>query len=232
MCAQNNRNQQIEPMKITTLVKNPQIIARASSCFGPATILFSLVLLPSAQEAPAQNIYTMDVPITVPWTDTGINIAAGSRLEITASGIVAFGGSPGQTTDANGGDVITGQQFFQDCVLPNTVCHSFIGKIGGTTDIGTGTPVSEVTPGDGPGFVGISYSEVTSTGGELFLGFNDEIGGFGDNSGSFSVTVDVVPVPEPSTVALVGFGVLVLLVRFNKQQGGLPGRMQTRPKSS
>ena len=44
MCAQNNRNQQIEPMKITTLVKNPQIIARASSCFGPATILFSLVL--------------------------------------------------------------------------------------------------------------------------------------------------------------------------------------------
>jgi hypothetical protein len=218
-------------MKITTLIKNPQIISRAFSCFGPTTILFSLVLLQSAQEAPAQNIYTMDVPCTVPWTDTGINIAAGSQLDITASGIVRYGWDQGQTTDANGGDY-TGPQFFQDCVLPNATCHSLIGKIGGTTDIGTGVPVPEGTPGDGLGFVGTFYSEMITTGGELFLGFNDEVWGFGDNSGSFSVTIDVVPVPEPSTVALVGFGGLTLLVRFNKQQGGLPGRMQTRPKSS
>jgi hypothetical protein len=218
-------------MKTTTLVKNPQIIARASSCFGPTAILFSLLLLRGAQEAPAQNIYTMNIPISVPWTDTGINIAAGSQLDITASGIVVYGGSPGQVTDANGGNW-DGQQFFQTAVLPNTIIVSLIGKIGGTTDIGTGTPVPEGTPGDGPGFVGISYSEVTSTSGELFLGFNDQVEGFWDNSGSFSVTIDVVPVPEPSTVALVGFGCLVLLVRFNKQRGRLPGRMQTRPKSS
>jgi hypothetical protein len=218
-------------MKTTTLVKNPQIIARASSCFGPTAILFSLLLLRGAQEAPAQNIYTMNVPIAVPWTDTGINIAAGSQFDITASGIVAYGGSPSQVTDANGGDS-SGIQFFQDDVLPNTITHSLIGKIGGTTDIGTGVPVPEGTPGDGLGFVGTSYSEMITTGGELFLGFNDEVGGFRDNSGSFSVTIDVVPVPEPSTVALVGFGCLVLLVRFNKQRGSLPGRMQTRPKSS
>jgi hypothetical protein len=173
----------------------------------------------------------MNVTSTVPWTDTGIYIAAGSQLDITASGIVAYGTSPVQVTDANGGES-SGQQFFQNAVLPNTIIVSLIGKIGGTTDIGTGTPVPEGTPGDGPGFVGISYSEVTSTSGELFLGFNDQVGGFWDNSGSFSVTIDVVPVPEPSTVTLVGFGCLVLLVRFNKQRGRLPGRMQTRPKSS
>jgi hypothetical protein len=218
-------------MKTTTLVKNPQIIARTSSCFGPTAILFSLFLLRGAQEAPAQNIYTMNVTSTVPWTDTGIYIAAGSQLDITASGIVAYGRSPAQVPDANGGES-SGQQFFQTAVLPNTIIVSLIGKIGGTTDVGTGTPVPEGTPGDGPGFVGISYSEVTSTSGELFLGFNDQVGGFWDNSGSFSVTIDVVPVPEPSTVALVGFGCLVLLVRFNKQRGSLPGRMQTRPKSS
>jgi hypothetical protein len=218
-------------MKTTTLVKNPQIISRASSCFGPATILFSLVLLQSAQEAPAQNIYTMDVPCTVPWTDTGINIAAGSQLDITASGIVSYGSFPFEVTDANGGNW-DGQQFFETAVLPNTTVVSLIGKIGGTTDIETGTSVSEGTPGNGPGFVGTSYSEMISTSGELFLGFNDQIQSFGDNSGSFSVTIDVVPVPEPSTVALVGFGGLALLVRFNKQQGGLSGRMQTRPKSS
>ena len=136
----------------------------------------------------------------MPWTDTGINIAAGSQLDITASGIVAYGGSTDQTTDANGG--IPSQEFFQNAVLPNTIIVSLIGKIGGTIDVGTGTPVPEGTPGDGPGFVGISYSEVTPTGGELFLGFNDQVGAFWDNSGSFSVTIDVVPVPEPSTVAL------------------------------
>jgi hypothetical protein len=182
------------------------------------------MLLPSVQEAPAQNIYTMDVPITVPWTDTGINIAAGSQFVITASGLVAYGGATDQTTDANGG--IPSQEFFQNAVLPNTIIVSLIGKIGGTIDVGTGTPVLEGTPGDGPGFVGISYSEATPAGGELFLGFNDQVGGFWDNSGSFSVTIDVVPVPEPSPVALVGFGVLALLVRSNKQQGrfapGLP----------
>lgn len=217
---------EVKTTKTTADVKSPQIISRAFSWFGPATILFSVVLLPSVQEAPAQNFYTLNVPITVPWTDTGINIAAGSQLDITASGIVAYGGSPGQVTDANGGNW-DGQQFFQTAVLPNTIIVSLIGKIGGTTDIGTGTPVPEGTPGDGPGFVGISYSEVTSISGELFLGFNDQVGGFWDNSGSFSVTIDVVPVPEPSTVALVGFGVLALLVRSNKQQGRFAPRLPT-----
>lgn len=203
-------------MKTTTVVKNSQTISHAFSCFGLVTVLFSLVLLPNAQEARAQNIYMMDIPCTVPWTDTGINIAAGSLLDITASGIVRYGGSEGQEAEANGGDV-TGQQFFPTAVLPDATIVSLIGKIGGTTDIGTGTPLPEGTPGNGPGFAGASYSEVIPTSGELFLGFNDQIGGFWDNSGSFSVTISVVP--EPSTVALAGFGGLALLVGFNKQRG-------------
>jgi len=150
------------------------------------------------------TVYTLDVPCTVPWTDTGINIAAGSQLDITATGIVAYGGSPSQVTDANGGDY-TGQQFLSDMMLSNTVCHSLIGKIGGTIDIGTGTLVPEGTPGNGPGFVGTSYGELISTSGEIFLGFNDDPAGFWDNSGSFSVTISVVPSDPLQITPVTGF---------------------------
>jgi hypothetical protein len=150
----------------------------------------------------------MDVSSTVPWTDTGINIASGSQLDITASGLVAYALNIAMV-NANGGDW-TGAQFFADSVFPNTTTHSLIGKIGGTTDVGTGAPVPEGTPGNGPGFVGTSYSEVIPISGELFLGFNDEVGSFQDNSGSFLVTISVIP--EPSTLALAGLGGLSFLL--------------------
>jgi hypothetical protein len=83
-----------------------------------------------------------------------------------------------------------------------------IGKIGGTTALGTGTPVPEGLPGNGPGYVGSSYNQFIGTGGELFLGFNDQTTAFGDNSGSFAVTVTTVAIPEPSSGALAGlFGI-------------------------
>jgi hypothetical protein len=68
------------------------------------------LLLRSAEEASALAIYTLGVTATVPWTDTGINIAAGSQLDITASGIVHYSTSSYQVCDANGGDY-TGTQF-------------------------------------------------------------------------------------------------------------------------
>jgi hypothetical protein len=178
--------------------------------FGAATIIPSLLLLQGAGVAIAQNIYTLAVPDTVPWTDTGIYLAAGSQLDITATGIVHYSTSSYQVCDANGGDY-SGAQFLSDQMLPNTVCHSLVGKIGGTTSVGTGTPVPEGISGDGPGFVGTSFNKAIPTGGELFLGFNDNPTVFWDNSGSFSVTISITPVPEPDTLALFAAGAIGLL---------------------
>ncbi|HUI06300.1 MAG TPA: PEP-CTERM sorting domain-containing protein [Verrucomicrobiae bacterium] len=175
-----------------------------------AVVLLSMfaIFAPRASAA----IYTFDVPSAAPWYDTGIDISAGSELDITATGIVVYDTNNGfgYSSDANGGDW-TGNNFLSDTVIPNTMIHSLIGKIGGTTDVGTGTPVPEGLPGYGVGFIGTSYSKEVSTSGRLFLGYNDEVipGWFNDNSGLFSVTVSVIP--EPATWSLLALGVLALL---------------------
>ena len=64
-----------------------------------------------------------------------------------------------------------------------------IGKVGGTTAIDTGTPLTEGTANDGPGFVGTWYDEIVPESGRLFLGFNDQEHAFGDNTGAFTVVI-------------------------------------------
>jgi len=93
-------------------------------------------------------------------------------------------------------------------MLPDTVQFSLIAKVGGTEQVGTGTPVPEDYPGRGPGFVGSSYSRAVSTSGRLYLAYNDALV-FGDNTGAFTVNVGVVP--EPSTLILLGIGAISLL---------------------
>jgi hypothetical protein len=175
-----------------------------------------------AGDAIAQTgTYTMEVPATIAWTDTGIDLLAGWQLSVTATGLATYDayeiGGP-LSTNANGGDV-SGNNFFSDAVYPDTEIHSLIGKIGGTTNVGTGVAVPGGLAGYGVGFVGESYSERMTTNGTLFLGYNDEVPDFYDNSGGFSVTITVVP--EPSTLALVGLGTLLFVRR--RGRGGAAG---------
>jgi hypothetical protein len=105
--------------------------------------------------------------------------------------MVRYGGNPLQVTDANGGTYY-GKKFFTTAVLPSAVVVSLIGKLGGTTDVDTGTPLPEGTPNGGPGFVGTSYDMIVAESGRLFLGFNDQRQAFADNSGAFTVTITVI----------------------------------------
>jgi hypothetical protein len=179
---------------------------------GGAFILSTLLLLHCAPRAAAAPVYTLEVPANITWMDTGIYVTAGSRLDIAATGIVTYGPEYYHHTDANGVNW-DGQRFMPTTVLENTTVVSLIGKIGGTTDIGTGTPLPEGVTGYGAGFVGTAYSKVIPVSGVLFLGFNDLIGSTYDNSGSFSVAVTV---PEPSSAVLAGIAALAILARSRK----------------
>ncbi len=195
-------------------MKNNLLAARRTFVLSPGRnaamgILAGLVLLGCGIEARAAT-YVFQVPSTAAWTDTGLDIFAGTELAITATGVVQYGPMGVQVTGPDGGNW-DGQKFLPQAVLSNTVVVSLIGKIGGTTDIGTGTPVPEGVLGNGIGFVGSSYDQIIPTTGRLFLGFNDLVGSWGDNSGSFTVSVSVIP--EPSSLAIVGLGILALVCR-------------------
>jgi PEP-CTERM motif len=180
-------------------------------------VLASALLCKMAFFFPANTVfgaavYNFEMPVTAAWYDTGIDVSAGSRLQVTASGIVTYWAYLPATGNANGGNW-DGQQYFSTAVYPNTTVVSLIGKVGGTTAVGTGTPLPEGTPGNGLGFVGTSYDKTVANSGRLFLGFNDQTDAFYDNSGTFSVTVSLTPVPEPSTFALLGIGSILMAVR-------------------
>jgi hypothetical protein len=193
---------------------NSKVLSHDNSNFWPLTKIASLIacvgiLLGST---PASgSVYNFNVPGTSPWFNTGIDIGSGSILDIIASGIVFSGIETNHYHNARGvGPLFPSQVKYSDTVIPNTVAFSLIGKIGGTTAVGTGTPVPEGVAGSGAGFVGPAYSQVIETGGRLFLGFNDNPNSFADNSGSFTVTVSITPVPEPSIFVLGGLGACAL----------------------
>src|ERR1051326_3250334 len=79
---------------------------------------FSLfaIALGVAQTARAV-VYSLSVPNTAPWYDTGIDITSGSQLTVFATGIVQYGPFPEQMANADGGDY-DGTQFYSTAVYP------------------------------------------------------------------------------------------------------------------
>ena len=148
---------------------------------------------PASAVATIAGPFATRVSGALPWIDTGVDVVAGQQLNITAFGTVVYGPDPGETTDPNGvGPLNDGTMKSPITVYPGAIELSLIGKIGGTTNVGTGTAVPEGAPGKGAGFVGTNYSQFIAAGtsGRLFLGYNDA--DFHDNSGAFVVTIQVV----------------------------------------
>ncbi len=147
------------------------------------------------------RIVEIAIPSSTPWTDTGIDVPNGSLLSIEAKGQVIYWDVNNARTDANGVNW-DGERFFQNAILPDAIVVSLIGKIGGTTNLGSGTPVPAGRSGDGAGFVGKSYHEFIPESGRLFLGFNDTPNAFGDNIGSFHVTISIATPPQHAPIGV------------------------------
>lgn len=100
------------------------------------------------------------------WVDTGINVNRGDRVAFSASGDIMVG--PGASAGVGGTPVLKSTQY----PIPNAMAGALIGKIGNSA----------------PFLIGSNTQPITMpAAGRLMLGINDD--GFGDNTGSFSVTI-------------------------------------------
>jgi len=100
------------------------------------------------------------------WVDTGINVSRGDRFVFNASGDIMV--APGASAGAGGTPTLTSPQY----PVPNALAGALIGKVGNSAPFLIGSSTQPITmPADG----------------RLMLGINDD--GFGDNTGSFSVTI-------------------------------------------
>lgn len=130
-----------------------------------ALLLLAQTVFP--QTRPDESVI-VDVPATSPWTDTGIVVKAGDRIEIQAWGVIKFDAAAAvsQTGPAGSGRSEGGCEYVvTDARVP---AHSLIANV-----------ASELTY-DGHGFyVGTSwkgtapFAGTTAPGGHLFVGFND-----------------------------------------------------------
>jgi hypothetical protein len=118
------------------------------------------------------NARQVTVQGTQQWTDTGITVRRGSRIQVTATGDVVLG--PAMSANANGSPAATvaGARY--------PVRDAFAGALIGR--IGNGTPF--LVGGNG------QTIDVRANG-RLFLGVNDDV--LADNGGSFTAAVAVVP---------------------------------------
>ena len=131
------------------------------------------------------------------FVDTGFNVTIGDLIAIDVTGLIGWGG--GNFSDANGEfGWHEGSASPAGFLVENTVPFGLVGRIGAST------LVTEGIGGNGAGFVGTTYSQLANATGTLFLGFNDDF--YGDNSGSFTVTL----VPEPPLGLLTGLALLGL----------------------
>ena len=100
------------------------------------------------------------------WVDTGLNVIRGDRVAFSGSGDIMV--APGASAGVGGTPALKSAQY----PIPSAMAGALIGKVGNSAPFLIGSNTQPITmPADGP----------------LMLGINDD--GFGDNTGSFSVTI-------------------------------------------
>jgi hypothetical protein len=123
---------------------------------------------------------TISVQGNQPWTDTGLDLAPGSSVTITASGTIKIEPADPGKTPAGDPNCTSPKGQKKDptskaWLTPGLTCWSLVGRIenGAPFQIGTG----------------VSFPVQTK--GRLYLGVNDEIGRFRNNSGSWRADITV-----------------------------------------
>lgn len=167
-----------EAMQNDQCTKEAQYGMSTSKTSTSQTTITSISQTESNQEqnSGSGNEQIVSVPGTSEWYDTGININSVDTIIITASGNIKIAGSDyyGQTPD---GVIETSSSDIAKLLCPSTNRkYSLIGKIGSS----------------GSCFViGSSKILTASSSGTLYLSVNDRVGTFWDNSGSWTVNINI-----------------------------------------
>jgi hypothetical protein len=140
--------------------------------FKHALLNFDAIdLQPGSAPSPAPSrTETVTVDARRPWTDTGIDVAVGDRVAISATGTIFHDASG--STGPNG--VAERRDLRQFNVIESENHGALIGRIGDS-----GAPFA----------VGSDFASASLAPGRLFLGVNDR--GVDNNSGAFTATVTV-----------------------------------------
>jgi hypothetical protein len=108
---------------------------------------------------------TVTVDARHAWIDSGLVVEKGQRFDFKAEGSIRWGSQPDQIAGPDGRNAKPGK-------------------------IGQGGLIGRIGYNGKPFAIGSAKTVTMSKGGKLFLGINDFI--FGDNTGSFTVTIKVV----------------------------------------
>jgi hypothetical protein len=159
---------------MTGRMRRPRKLVHVVAGLVLATLgLVSTGFLDPAQAASEQLV----VPGNQPWTDTGLTVAPGTVINISALGeINVYGGRADWYKTPAGGP---------NCIAsPTTSVGQWIGM---------GLPCWSLIAriGQGPAFeVGTGITYTASSSGRLYLGVNDEsLASFNDNSGTWTALV-------------------------------------------
>ena len=139
--------------------------AAASNDVKPQASTPRPVQKPAPQPPRADENLILNVPATAPWTDTGISVRAGDRLQIRAWGAVSFGEAGGRDVTPNGLERGGGCSFV--VTSARVPAHALVANVAPQlTFDGLGFLVGSQWEGTVP-VPGSTASE-----GRLFLGFN------------------------------------------------------------
>ena len=146
-------------------------ILKSLTLVGATIVLVLAAQAIAAGPTTVSSTYTVG-SLTVPGVDTGLVLRTGQSVTVTATGSVC----PHDLAFCVGPDgdpsIDTTHSEYGGWVLPGAPAYGLVGRVG-----------------DGP-WVQVGSGPTTLSGsGDLVFAVNDEYGAFGDNSGSFTVTI-------------------------------------------
>jgi hypothetical protein len=122
----------------------------------------------SSSASTAGGSERITLPGTEQWKGTGINLARGDRVTVSAIGEIRLGGDPDDSATPAGGSQ---RRLNKGNPLPNVPTGALIGRIGN----------------GGPFLIGSSRTISAPAPGELFIGINDSY--MQDNRGDFQIQI-------------------------------------------